>query len=165
MSEDTEPVEDERFEGGCTCRAIRYRMTTRPLFVHGCHCTWCQRETGGAFAINALIESDRVELLQGTPDVVNTPSLSNRGQKIVRCPSCRVAVWSHYSGFGDAVSFIRVGTLDQADRLEPDIHIFTETRLPWVVLPEGVPSVAGFYHLKDHWPSPSLERLQAVRGA
>lgn len=153
---------EERFEGGCTCREIRYRLKTEPMFVHGCHCTWCQRETGSAFAINALIESDRVELIQGTPEVVDTPSHGGRGQKIVRCGSCRVAVWSHYAGAGVAISFIRVGTLDHPERLDPDIHIFTASKLPWIVLPEGVPAVAEFYRWEDYWPSESLERRQAA---
>ena len=73
------------FEGGCTCRAIRYRMTERPLFVHCCHGRWCQRESGAAFALNALIESDRVELLSGTPETILTPSASGKGQRIGYC--------------------------------------------------------------------------------
>ena len=81
------------FEGGCTCRRIRHRLASRPLFVHCCHCRWCQRETGTAFALNALIEADRVELLAGEVDVVDTPSESGQGQRISRCPTCRVAVW------------------------------------------------------------------------
>jgi hypothetical protein len=50
-------------DGGCSCRAVRYRMRSKPLFVHCCHCRWCQRESGAAFALNAMIESDRVETL------------------------------------------------------------------------------------------------------
>ncbi len=99
--------------GRCTCRAVGFRMETAPLFVHCCHCTWCQRETGTAFALNAMIETDRLTLLHGEPETVVTPSNSGKGQKIVRCPSCRVALWSHYPGAGEAVSFVRVGTLEQ----------------------------------------------------
>ena len=113
---------------------VRYRMTSAPLFVHCCHCRWCQRETGTAFALNAMIEADRVSLLQGEPEVVDTPSNSGQGQKIARCPKCRVAVWSNYAGAGDAVRFVRVGTLDEPDRVPPDIHIFTSSKQPWVVL-------------------------------
>src|SRR5262249_52394334 len=120
-------------DGGCACGAVRYRMKTGPLFVHCCHCRWCQRETGASFALNAMIEADRVELLAGEPELVNTPSLSGKGQKIWRCAACKVAVWSNYAGGGDRVRFVRVGTLDEPDRLPPDIHIFTSTRQPWVV--------------------------------
>jgi hypothetical protein len=150
-------------EGGCTCREVRYRVTSKPLFVHCCHCRWCQRETGTAFALNAMIEADRVELLAGQPEMVPTPSESGKGQKIWRCPKCRIAVWSNYGGAGDAVRFVRVGTLDNPDVMPPDIHIFTQSKQPWVVLPEGTPSVPEFYDIKKMWPKESQERRAAMR--
>ena len=150
-------------EGHCTCGAIRYRMTRRPLCVHCCHCRWCQRETGTAFALNAMIEADNVELLAGTPEIIDTPSLSGRGQKISRCPTCKVAVWSNYAGGGDAVRFVRVGTLDEPDRLPPDLHIFTQSKQPWVRLPEGVPAFDEYYDADLYWSAQSLERRQALR--
>ena len=153
------------FEGGCTCRSVRYRMTTKPLFVHCCHCTWCQRETGAAFALNAMIEADRVELLQGEVEVINTPSNSGKGQKIARCTKCRIALWSNYSGAGDAVRFVRVGTLDEPGRFPPDIHIFTSTKQPWVVLPAGTPAVPEYYKASEHWPKESLERRAVLMAA
>jgi hypothetical protein len=156
--------EFEPLEGGCTCRAIRYRMTSAPLFVHCCHCRWCQRETGSAFVLNAMIEANRVVLLSGTPEVVNTPSNSGKGQRISRCPTCRIAVWSNYAGAGDAIRFVRVGTLDNPDRLPPDIHIFTSSKQPWVLLPEGTPAVPEFYDRKKYWPAESLARRQALLG-
>jgi hypothetical protein len=150
-------------EGGCTCRAVRYRMTTPPMIVHCCHCTWCQRETGSAFVLNAVIEADRVPLLAGQVDLVHTPSSSGAGQKIARCPSCRVAVWSHYSQAGDAVRFVRVGTLDAPDRCPPDIHIYTSTKQPWIVLPEGAAAVPEFYNVPAVWRPESLERWARTR--
>jgi len=156
-AEDTTPL-----EGGCTCRAVRYRLASKPIFVHCCHCRWCQRETGAAFALNALIEADRVVLLQGQPEVVNTPSLSGIGQKISRCPICRIALWSNYGGAGDLVRFVRVGTLDEPDRLPPDIHIFTDSKQPWVVLGTDVPAVPEYYDRNVYWPRESLERRNAL---
>ena len=154
--------DDYPVEGGCTCRRVRYRMVTSPLFVHCCHCRWCQRETGASFALNALIEADLVEIMAGQPDVVDTPSNSGRGQKITRCPSCRIALWSNYAGAGDALRFVRVGTLDDPDRLPPDIHIFTSTKQPWLVLPRGTPAVAEYYERDRYWPAASLERRRAL---
>ena len=150
------------FDGGCTCRAVRYRMSSAPLFVHCCHCRWCQRETGASFALNALIEADRVVLLSGEPDVVVTPSNSGRGQKIARCPVCRIAVWSNYAGAGDALRFVRVGTLDDPDRLPPDVHIFTASKQPWVVLPPHIPAFAEYYDRTACWPAESLARRDAL---
>ena len=154
---------NDTFEGGCTCRHVRYRMTGKPMFVHCCHCTWCQRETGSAFALNAMIEADRVELTGGAPEMVDTPSASGKGQRIWRCPKCRVAVWSNYSGAGDKVRFVRVGTLDEARRMPPDIHIFTSSKQPWVVLPSGTPAVAEYYNPKEMWPRESRERFTALK--
>ena len=154
-----------KLDGGCTCRAVRYRMTAKPLFVHCCHCRWCQRETGASFALNAMIESDRVVLLKGEPELVDTPSNSGKGQKIARCPQCRIAVWSNYAGAGDAVRFIRVGTLDKPDRLPPDIHIFTSSKQPWVVLPRGTPAVREYYDRAKYWPKASLKRRLALLAA
>ena len=150
------------FDGGCTCRYLRYRMSTKPLFVHCCHCRWCQRETGTAFALNALIEADRVQLLHGEVDTVGTPSASGKGQRISRCPKCRIAVWSNYGGSGDLVRFVRIGTLDEPDRLPPDIHIYTASKQPWVALPASTPAVEEYYQASKYWPLASLDRRAAL---
>jgi hypothetical protein len=152
----------ETNEGGCTCRHVRYRMTSMPMFVHCCHCRWCQRETGSAFVLNALIESERVELLHGDVEVVDTPSNSGKGQRISRCPTCRIALWSNYGGSGDVIRFVRVGTLDEPDRLPPDVHIYTMSKQPWVVLPPGVPVFAEYYRSAEVWPKDSYERRNAA---
>jgi hypothetical protein len=149
-------------EGACTCGAVRYRMTSEPMFVHCCHCRWCQRETGASFALNALIEADRVILLEGQPEVVDTPSNSGKGQKISRCPNCRVALWSNYAGSGDAVCFVRVGTLNEPDRLPPDIHIFTASKQPWVTLSSHTPAVDEYYDREQYWPRESLVRRRLL---
>ena len=150
------------FDGGCTCRQVRYRMITKPLFVHCCHCTWCQRETGSAFALNAMIEAERLQILQGEVRVIDTPSNSGKGQRISRCPKCLIAMWSNYAGLGDAVCFVRVGTLDNPGALPPDIHIFTSSKQPWVVLPAATPAVPEYYKASLYWPQESLARREAL---
>ena len=150
------------FTGRCTCGAIRFRMTSAPLIVHCCHCRWCQRESGASFALNAVIEANRVELISGNPEVVMTPTNSGQGQKVSRCPQCRIALWSNYASAGDAVRFVRVGTLDEPDRLPPDIHIFTVWKQPWVVLPPGATAVAEYYDRADYWPADRLVRHTAM---
>jgi hypothetical protein len=155
---------DLSLEGGCACGAVRYRMAGAPMFVNCCHCRWCQRESGAAFALNAVIEADRVVLLKGAPEMVMTPSESGQGQNFARCPACRVALWSNYAGAGDALRFVRVGTLDQPDRLPPDIHIHTASKQPWVVIPPGTPAVPEYYDRRDYWPKASLARREALVG-
>jgi len=145
-------------DGGCDCAFIRYRMMTSPLFVHCCHCRWCQRESGASFALNAMIEADRIVNLAADPQIVDTPSHSGKGQKVARCPRCRVALWSNYSGAGPVIRFVRVGTLDNPDRFPPDIHIFTASKQPWVLIPPGHAAVSEYYDREKVWPSESLAR-------
>ncbi|RZI78345.1 MAG: aldehyde-activating protein [Variovorax sp.] len=149
--------------GGCTCRHVRFEMLIAPLYVHCCHCTWCQRESGTAFALNAMIESDRVRLTTGAVEVVDTPSNSGRGQKIARCPQCRIALWSNYAGAGESVRFVRVGALDTPDALPPDIHIFTASKQRWVELPADANAVSEYYKASEHWPAESLARRRALQ--
>lgn len=149
--------------GGCACRTVRFALTAPPLFVHCCHCRWCQRETGAAFALNALIETAAVEPLAGAPALVDTPSESGKGQKIARCPACQIALWSHYAGMGDKVAFIRVGALDNPDIAPPDIHIFAASKQPWVVLPAGARVCETYYRWREEWPETSRARFEALR--
>ena len=159
-------MNDERhvpIEGGCTCGSVRYRMKAQPIFVHCCHCTWCQRETGSAFAVNAVIEASQVALLQGQPASTNLPSASGKGQVFWRCAKCGLTVWSNYAGAGPKIHFVRVGTLDEPAWAPPDIHIYTSTKLPWVILPDEVPAVPEFYKASDYWPPDGMARFKAAK--
>lgn len=151
--------------GGCDCGQVRYQVNNTPLFVHCCHCTWCQRESGAAFAINGLIESHEITVTGQAPVLVDTPTPSGRGQKIARCANCQLAVWSHYMGMGQKISFIKVGTLDEPERMSPDIHIYIRSKHSWVELPADVPAFAGYYDRKKQWPAASLDRWQQLRSS
>ena len=148
-------------EGGCSCGAVRYRLASEPLFVHCCHCLNCQRQTGSAFVVNLLIEADRVELLGAAPEPVEVPRDDGSTQRIHRCPDCRVAVFSQYTS--PEVYFVRGGTLDEPRGIEPDVHIFTRSKVGWVTLPESVPAFEVFYDLGELWPPASLERVGRLR--
>ena len=147
-------------EGGCSCGEVRYRLTSEPLFTHCCHCLNCQRQTGSAFVINLLIEADRVELVAGDPRPVDVPRDDGSSQRIFRCPTCQVAVYSQYGR--PEVRFVRGGTLDDQSSVEPDVHIFTRSKLPWVSLPESTPAFDVYYDTSALWPAASLERLEAI---
>ena len=164
------PDDTNVHEGGCACGHVRYRVESKPLIVHCCHCSMCQRQSGSAFAVNALIEADRVRLLQGDVTKVTVPSPSGNGQVIARCPKCQVAVWSNYLVFykgilGDAIRFIRVGTLDDPSKMPPDVHIFTSSKQPWLVLPLDAQVVEEYYVTQDVWPKESLDRMAAMLAA
>jgi hypothetical protein len=153
----------EHRTGGCICGAIRYEICRDPLVVHACHCTYCQTESGAAFAVNLLVEADAVRLLRGMPQAVMTPSHSGNGQQIWRCPICQVAVWSNYAAFKGKVNFVRVGTLDHHGDVAPDIHIYTSSKQDWLPLPQDAQSVPLYYKLRDVWPESSVDRLKALR--
>lgn len=153
---------DEKLEGGCACGKVRYRLAGEPMFVNCCHCTSCQTQTGSAFAINALYESDRVVPTQGAPEPVMAATESGQGQQIWRCPDCNVALWSNFGVVGEKVRFVRVGTLDHPASVPPDIHIYTRSKLPWVSLPEAALSNEAIYDPADVWPEESLLRFQAL---
>lgn len=155
---------DAPLEGGCSCGAVRYRLLSPPLFVHCCHCLDCQRQTGSAFVLNALIEADRVERLAGEPEPVSMPTDSGRPHDIYHCPKCQVAVWSDYGRRGFML-FVRIGTLDDPSALTPDVHIYTRSKLPWVTLSKDVPAFEVYYDMKALWPAESLKRREALRMA
>jgi hypothetical protein len=134
------------------------------MFVHCCHCQDCQRQTGSAFVLNALIESDRVEHISGGVEAVPVPTDSGRPHDIYRCSRCCTAVWSDY-GRRRALRFVRVGTLDDPSALSPDVHIYTRSKLPWVTLPPNIPAFEAYYDPAQVWPAASLERRRAVLGA
>jgi hypothetical protein len=143
--------------GGCACGAVRYRLLSEPLIVHCCHCLNCQRQTGSAFAINMVIEADRVELLAGEPVAVDAPRDDGGAQQIYRCPTCQVAVYSVYSQ--PSAFFVRAGTLDEPGTVVPDVHIFVRSKAPWVTIPEGAPTFEALYDIEDVWPEASLARI------
>jgi hypothetical protein len=147
-------------EGGCTCGAVRYRLTADPLFVHCCHCLNCQRQTGSAFVINVLIETNCVELLASDPQLVSVPRSRGQTQEIWRCPTCQIALYSQYTT--PQIRFVRAGTLDDPSSVVPDVHIFTRSKLPWVTLPDSVPAFDVYYDMEKLWPAASLERIAAL---
>ncbi len=149
--------------GACSCGAIKFRLTAKPMFVHCCHCLDCQRQTGGAFAINALIETDRIEMLRGAPEPVSMPTDSGRPHDIYRCPRCQVALWSDYGG-RPKMRFVRVATVDQPHAIVPDVHIFTRTKVPWIALPSDARVFEVYYDLTKEWPAESLARRKAILG-
>lgn len=149
--------------GRCTCGEVAYRLSADPLVVHACHCTWCQRESGSAFALNGMIETRHIALIQGTPVARELPTASGKGQRVMACPGCGVALWASYHGTGPAFSYVKMGTLDDTSDLRPDAHIFTSTKQPWLELSGEVPVFEAFYRRSEVWRPDAYARFQAER--
>jgi hypothetical protein len=154
-------MSEKTFTGGCGCGQVRYRLESPPMFTHCCHCLDCQRQAGTAFALNAMIEADRVIVTEGVAKAVPVPAPSGRPQVIFRCPSCEIALWSTYGG-SDRALFVRVGTLDEPHAITPDAHIYVRSKVPWVALPAGVPAFEEFYRASEVWPPAAMERRKAM---
>ena len=153
----------DTLEGGCACGALRYRLHDRPMFVHCCHCRDCQRQTGTGFVLNALIETNLLEQMSGDALPYSMPTDSGRPHLVFRCPDCGTATWSEYGGISK-LRFVRVGTLDDPTALSPDVHIYTRSKLPWVVLPPDIPAFPAYYRSSEVWPAASLQRRKAALG-
>src|SRR5205823_7774621 len=150
----------KKVTGGCACGSIRYQLLDKPMFVHCCHCDDCQRLTGSAFVLNAIIETQAIKLLGDKPVGVPVPR-ENGPHDIYRCPKCQTALWSDY-GRRPVLRFVRVGTLDDPSALSPDAHIFIRSKLPWLELPRDVPAFEVYYDMKTLWPQESLARRRAI---
>jgi hypothetical protein len=156
-------MSDEIRSGQCFCGAVRYRMHRAPMFVHCCHCRDCQKQTGGAFAINGLIEAEHIEVFGvETPRPIRMATESGYPHDIYRCPSCQSALWSDYGG-RTWLRFLRLVTLDVPGAFEPDVHIYTRSKLPWVVLPEGAKAFEEYYDVRQEWPAESQARYKAAK--
>jgi hypothetical protein len=147
-------------EGGCSCRAIRYRLTAPPLIVHACHCRDCQRVTGGPFVINLWIERKFVQAAGAAPKSFRLSGGSGKDHDVFFCGDCGTYVWSRYGIVPGDCLFVRAGTLDRPDAVAPGVHIFTRSKLPWIALPEGVPAFGSGYKIDEVWPAESRERLR-----
>ena len=147
-------------QGGCACGAIRYRLTAPPLIVHCCHCRDCQHLTGSAFAVNLWIEREHVEAEHAQLAATRVTAGSGKPHDIFRCPRCGTAIYSKYHAAPGDTVLLRAGTLDRPEEIVPDVHIFTRSKMPWVVLPAGAPSFDAFYKLAEFWPEASRERLR-----
>ena len=148
-------------EGGCGCGAVRYRLTDEPIFVNNCHCRLCQRQTGTGSAVNAFIESGKLEQLSGELSEHELATGSGGTQIIVRCATCGTPVWSHYR-LGRKAAAVRVGTLDDPSAVRPDAAIYVADRPAWAPLPEGVPQFETYYNPAELLAPERFARLKAL---
>ena len=146
-------------QGGCACGAVRYNLAAAPLIVHACHCRDCQRITGSAFVINLWIEKRFVEAQGGELKSHRLEGGTGQPHEVFFCARCGTYLWSDYHGAPGASLFVRAGTLDNPDAVTPDVHIFTRSKLPWVILPKDARAFPTFYSIKEVWPAESRERV------
>ena len=151
----------EKYSGACGCGQLTYQLASAPMFVHCCHCQECQTQTGSAFVLNAIIETDQVHV-DGKRTEHGFPTPSGKGQIITRCADCGTAISSRYMVRLGKMTYIRVGTLSNPAECPPDVQIFTSSKQPWVPLSSAIPSFEEFYNFKEVWPEHAYVRMQAL---
>lgn len=149
-------------QGGCGCGAVRYRISGEPIFVNNCHCRLCQQQTGSTSVVNAFFEAERAALLEGELTEHTVTGGSGGAHVICRCAACGSAVWSFYPRLGRLALGLRVGTLDEPGSITPDAVIYTESAMPWVAFPEGIPRFAQTYDFRELLPAERVDRLRAL---
>tara|TARA_B110000003_G_scaffold82675_1_gene84401 strand:+ start:460 stop:873 length:414 start_codon:yes stop_codon:yes gene_type:complete len=132
------------------------------MFTHACHCKNCQTQTGGPFALNAILETDSLKLISGDLQPFKMATGSGLGQTVFRCSNCYVATWGHYAAAGNGFVYIRVGTLDDPSICQADVHLFTKSKLAWLTLPNDAPAFEEMYDREKYWPPEALMRRERV---
>jgi hypothetical protein len=146
--------------GHCACSSVHYELTETPLIVHACHCSNCQRVSGSAFAINIWIEAKHVNLTQGELSSKILAAGDGSDHEVFFCSGCGTYLWSNYHRAPGENLFVRAGTLENPEEVEPDVHIFVRSKVPWLELPADAVSFDAYYDMKTVWPSDSLDRFQ-----
>jgi hypothetical protein len=120
--------------GGCQCRNIRYEVRSEPMAMWACHCTECQRQTGGAFALSMMMSRADVVVTAGAPKEWLRTADSGRTMVCVYCPDCGNRLW-HNPTANAAIAILKPGTLDDTSWLVPIGHIWTRSAQPWFQIP------------------------------
>ena len=146
--------------GRCSCGRIKFHLVGAPLFTQACHCTDCQRFTGAAFGIGVLMLENDLCIDEGEPATYEHPTASGNRHTAAFCVHCGTYLWGWYS-LRPGVVVVRPGTLDDRQATQPQAHVWTRSKLPWVIIPDGVPTFPMGYKTPEVWPEASLQRLQA----
>lgn len=122
--------------GGCQCSAVRYEISGPPLVVYACHCTECQRQTGAAFAMAAVIPEQRFRIIKGTPKMFARQTSSTKIMECWFCSGCGNRLYHVPGGASYPNRNVKPGTLDDTSWLKPTIHFWTRSAQPWVRIPD-----------------------------
>lgn len=131
------------------------------MFTHACHCLDCQRSTGSAFVIHAVIAQKDLTIT-GETRAGSFPTGSGAGSKLHFCTSCGTFVWAQYLYHQVPVIALRTGTLDNPHAVSPQAHIFVRSKQPWVSLPAEVPTFEQAYDRAQVWPPESVARYESL---
>lgn len=135
--------------GGCLCGAVRYRATTDPLRAVNCHCDTCRRVSGAAFLTIVHFAAQDFTWIKGAPTRYRSSPHAERGF----CDRCGSTLTMHESILEDRVQ-VTVGSLDRAQDVRPDDHVWTSSQLGWLKVEDDLPR---FQTISTAVPSDALQ--------
>ena len=136
--------------GGCLCSAVRYRLTEQfRMPPYACHCTDCQSRTGSAFSEHMLVGEADIHV-EGEVDAGTFVQPSGAQSTMIGCPRCKTRLYAVNSERPGMAS-LRCGTLDRSAEVVPAAHIWVDSKQPWIILPEGTPTVAEQPRSNEEW--------------
>ena len=147
--------------GGCNCRAVRFEVTSAPLFTHVCHCHQCQRESGGAFHVSTVVIGADFRITSDLVDINTVTRPSGKQYRVYECQKCACTLAGHPLE-SDALMVVRPSTFDDTSLIEPQAHIWVREKQDWVILPKHVPAFSENYDAEELWPQESLARMRAA---
>ena len=121
--------------GGCQCGAIRYEFNGEPVQQVACHCTDCQHQSGSAFGMSVVVNADDFRITKGEPKHYHSTSSTGRRKLGAFCHECGNRIYHQPEWRRGRIS-IKAGTLDDASWLKPQVHLWTKSRQPWVIIPD-----------------------------
>ena len=125
--------------GGCLCGAVRYEYDGQPGKSSYCHCDDCKRATGGPYTVGVLSKADKLRIVSG--NVKGYTTRADSGRKITRqfCPECGSPLFTRAEVCPDLV-FIKAGSLDEPELIEPSYQTWTEREVPWAHINPALPA-------------------------
>jgi hypothetical protein len=124
--------------GGCLCGAVRYVSSAAPVLVAICHCTHCQKQSGGAFSVNVCMPKGSLQFTAGKTAVFEDEGSSGMPVHRHFCASCGSPIYTDAAA-APQLDFLKAGTLDDTSWVKPAISIWCQSAQGWVPYQEGVP--------------------------
>lgn len=130
--------------GGCACGRIRYRITAPLMMVGVCHCTDCQKASGGGPNYVAVAPRDAFEVIAGDDKVGIYCRKGDSGEDVQRmfCAACGTPLWSQPPA-GQPFIPVKMGSLDDHSDLTPQMHIYARSAPAWHQMNDGLPQFPG----------------------
>jgi hypothetical protein len=128
-----------QWTGRCNCGAVRYTLASSPLTVAACHCTQCRRQSGAAYSVNLIVRASAMEVVGDLASWEDSDTESGAPLSREHCGKCGSPIRSVPSASPKLIA-VKSGTLDDPSAFAPAMHIWVQSKLPWVTIPDGIPT-------------------------